>query len=328
MSHTDHSIQRCPHDEENPYAQISRELIRDDTISPNCRWLLMLLLSNKDGWVIKIPQLVRQCKNHFGRDKVYQLIKEAVVAGYMFRHEYLEKGKKRYTYYLSEKPKFKKCLLFPGFQYTENTYSKEEEYVSILSSTASPSLTRSEPLPLDPSDSEPPSPEALKLAELFSSSLKEFNPQALIDERETVEAFSSMQKENPAIEFEESCAAIKFLFESKDDFWRKKGTAAKDFKKNFKGILKQSRDYEASEAYEDRKKENKLMAKKIAKHFKDQSKNNLILDEGQAFARKIIARFEIEKDGVLDKKSGKKVKFSLPKDQFLRNLNDIFDIFE
>lgn len=118
MSRTGDTIQRCPHDEENPYTQILNALIRDNNISPNCRMIIIFLLSNKNNWTIRIPQLISEFKKHLGKDAIYKIINEAIEAGYILREEYTENNLKRYKYYLSEKPKFKKCFLHPEFQDT------------------------------------------------------------------------------------------------------------------------------------------------------------------------------------------------------------------
>lgn len=112
------TIQRCPHDEENPYTQIHNDLIRDKSISPNCRMIIIFLLSNKNNWIIRIPKLYEEFKNYLGKDVVYRLINEAIEAGYMMRKEFTVNNLKRYQYFLSEKPKFKKCFLRPEFQDT------------------------------------------------------------------------------------------------------------------------------------------------------------------------------------------------------------------
>lgn len=141
------SIQRCPHDKENPYTMVLNSLIRDNSISPNCRWLIIYLLSNKEGWNIKVSQIVKNVKKFIGRDSVYHLINEAIDSGYMYREEFNVNGLKRYKYYLSEnknlkihteKQKLKKCLPYPDPQdtdppYTENQYSKESTKKEITS---------------------------------------------------------------------------------------------------------------------------------------------------------------------------------------------------
>ncbi len=116
----DFTIQRCPHDEENPYAQISNNLIRDTSISPNCRMIIIFLLSNKNNWSIRMSHLYNEFKEYLGRDLLYSLVNEAIKAGYMLRHEFREGNLKRYKYFLSERPKFKKCLRYPENQYAEN----------------------------------------------------------------------------------------------------------------------------------------------------------------------------------------------------------------
>lgn len=125
------AIERCPHDKENPYAQISRNLIRDKNISPGCRMILIHLLSNDEkSWVIRPRQIHEAFKPYFGRDKILKLLNEAIAAGYMKRVTYVEivngKSLLRYKYYLSEMPKFKKSLQQPCFQGTEAQGTKDQ----------------------------------------------------------------------------------------------------------------------------------------------------------------------------------------------------------
>lgn len=107
----DATIERCPHDEENPYAQISRALIRDENISPMLRWLLIYLLSNEDGWKISPRQIINHLKPQgIGRKKVYSLFNEGIEAGYIERFTVLENNLTRVNYRISEQAKFKKCF--------------------------------------------------------------------------------------------------------------------------------------------------------------------------------------------------------------------------
>jgi hypothetical protein len=80
-----HTIERSPHDKNNPYVMISNELICDNSISPECRWILIYLLSFEGEGEINIAQLVVDLKDHMGRDKIRTLINEAIEAGYMKR---------------------------------------------------------------------------------------------------------------------------------------------------------------------------------------------------------------------------------------------------
>lgn len=145
------SIERCPHDKENPYVMISRNLIRDNSISPECRLMIIYLLSmDEKKWKINPKQLINYFQPHWGRDKVYEWIEQAIDAGYMKKEEVKNsihpnlKGKVKY--YVSETPKFKKCFRHPEMQYTEardpeNQYYKKEH---VLKNDHSKETTTSE----------------------------------------------------------------------------------------------------------------------------------------------------------------------------------------
>jgi hypothetical protein len=125
----DITIERCPHDKENPYTMVNRDLIRDNTISPECRWLLIYLLSNNDKWKFKPCQLVKYLQPHMGRTKVYALIDEAVEAGYIRKEDILSdtkrggKIKSGTRYFVSEFPKFKKVLRRSSFRHTGDRHA-------------------------------------------------------------------------------------------------------------------------------------------------------------------------------------------------------------
>lgn len=123
------TIQRCPHDKENPYTMVSTALIRDASLSPECRWLLIYLLSNAPGWKIKVKQVAHHVKGHIGRDRVRDLFNEACDAGYM-RKEHVFGN---YKYYISETPKFKKCLQSPENQGTDNQGTENQGALSNIS---------------------------------------------------------------------------------------------------------------------------------------------------------------------------------------------------
>lgn len=126
------TIQRCPHDRENPYTMIRNDLIRDQNISPECCYLIIFLLSNSPGWVIKIKYLIKQLQGRWGRDKVYNKLKEAIEAGYIKKEVICNANLRQHVkYYVSETPKFKKSFRHTDFrdvenQNTENTHNKEE----------------------------------------------------------------------------------------------------------------------------------------------------------------------------------------------------------
>ncbi len=132
VDHDDESfIERCPHDEENPYTIIHNDLIRNASLTPGCRWLLIYLLSNVKNWKISVQQLINHLKPHrgFERRSIYKLINEAIEAGYMKR-EQDNKGKfGKVKYFLSEKPKFKKCLPQYNLALAEKCTHKKKQLV-------------------------------------------------------------------------------------------------------------------------------------------------------------------------------------------------------
>lgn len=171
------TIQRCPHDKENPYSMVSNQLIRDNSISPECRWLLIYLLTNKDNWIISTSQIVNYLKPHkgYGRDSVRKLIGEAVAAGYMRRDEYIdEQNMKRYRYFLSESRSFSNNFSdeliprAPGAR-APKTRGLNKEH-------SSPKGEEKKEQYEEGSISSLPSADASSLYEFFLSKIKERNP--------------------------------------------------------------------------------------------------------------------------------------------------------
>ena len=98
------TIQRAPHDQNNPYTMIHNDLLRDTSISPDCIWLIAYLLSHKDGWIIKPAQLISFMKGRWCKQKVYDILSEAIEAGYIEMQIYKFGNYTRYNYLLVEKP--------------------------------------------------------------------------------------------------------------------------------------------------------------------------------------------------------------------------------
>lgn len=97
------TIERCPHDPENPHTMVSNALIRDERLHPTTRLILIHLLSNKSGWKINVSQFVKLLKPHGnGRDKTYSFFKQACEIGYMKKVRSFDKGLSRTEYILSE----------------------------------------------------------------------------------------------------------------------------------------------------------------------------------------------------------------------------------
>ncbi len=116
-------ITRCPHNKENPYTSISNELITDNTISPECRWLIIYLLSRTGNWKLSIKQI--RVEQKLGRDSLYKSLNEAIEAGYIRREEILSSGLKRYKYYISEFSSFRSSL--PKKQDVDSSFFQDIE---------------------------------------------------------------------------------------------------------------------------------------------------------------------------------------------------------
>ncbi len=134
------------------YTIIPNALIRDDSISPQCRWLIIYLLSNKPGWKIHTRQIWEHTKGFMGREAVRKAMNEAIEAGYILRTECVHPNKSGkliyYSYTVSSTPKFKKCLReprnwAPENRAPENWATKELLYKELLSKETSPSISPS-----------------------------------------------------------------------------------------------------------------------------------------------------------------------------------------
>lgn len=120
MANESVTFHRDPHDKDHPYLMVTRALLRDQSISPECRWLICYLLANTEGYTINIRQVINHLSpkevgktNWCGKDKVYALVNEAIEAGYISREVITSSasnggGLKRTRYLVAESPKFKK----------------------------------------------------------------------------------------------------------------------------------------------------------------------------------------------------------------------------
>jgi len=70
-------------DESLKYTIVPNSLIRDMEISPNCRWLIIHLLSLKSIRIIKLCELYEYTKKFIGKDHVRKALKEAIQSGYI-----------------------------------------------------------------------------------------------------------------------------------------------------------------------------------------------------------------------------------------------------
>lgn len=147
----DAPIQRCPHDKENPYAQISRNLIRDKNISPECCMILIYLLSHTENWQLSPKQLYSHFGEHMGINKIYKLIGEAIAAGYIFREDIkINNLRKKCKYFVSETPKFKKYLRRDDFGDREERDHENRDITKEHNPDSQEITSLKEPPPLTP----------------------------------------------------------------------------------------------------------------------------------------------------------------------------------
>ncbi len=126
MSETESStFHPCPDEEEIPFVMVPRALLRDSSLSIEARWFISYLLSHSGNWKVSIPYIIRT--QDISKNRIYPLINECIKAGYVRREDYLDKGKKRFKYYVSKHSKLKKSLLCPQNQDTENQDPENED---------------------------------------------------------------------------------------------------------------------------------------------------------------------------------------------------------
>jgi hypothetical protein len=100
----DPRIIRSPHDKENPYVMINKNLMCDESLSPLCRFFLMQLLSKTDTWDFRTSALPKDFPR-LNEKKIHKFWREAIEAGYAQRVDILEKGRRiDCIYYVAENP--------------------------------------------------------------------------------------------------------------------------------------------------------------------------------------------------------------------------------
>lgn len=103
------TIQRCPHDKQNPYVMLNKQALNDAELSWGARGLWAYLMQLPDNWKIQVSHL---CKLYLGKGggerAIYSLLNELILHGYCERRQInTEKGFSTVDYLISE---FKKSL--------------------------------------------------------------------------------------------------------------------------------------------------------------------------------------------------------------------------
>lgn len=79
------TIRRSPHDTENPYVMIRRDIFQGSGLSFEAKGLLGYLLSKPDDWKIMISDLMRE--GDCGRDQIRRILKELKDHGYIITQQ-------------------------------------------------------------------------------------------------------------------------------------------------------------------------------------------------------------------------------------------------
>jgi hypothetical protein len=263
------AIQRCPHDTKNPYVMILNDLIRDQSISPNCRWLISYLLSHNDGWVINVKQIIKHLNGHIGRNKVYEIFNEAIEAGYLKR-EVIKIGnlKQIVKYYVSERPKFKKCFRRPDFRDTEirNPENRDDKERTSIRKNIGKKEHKKEKI--YQKEKKEQSPIAIDIYNIFLKTIKSFKPGFMNYKAESwiaeIEKMISIDKRDP----EKIIKIIEWFASALS--WHKYILSAKALRNSF-DRLEISMDFDKNKQKSEQKKS---LFEKLSKHFKSGEKYN------------------------------------------------------
>jgi len=79
------TVERGIKDRQHPFAQISRNLINDDTISSDLRFLIIFCLSKPDSWKFHIEHLAKSLKQSI--KSIYRILQEGTAHGYIVRDQ-------------------------------------------------------------------------------------------------------------------------------------------------------------------------------------------------------------------------------------------------
>lgn len=74
---------RSEHGKHNPFAQISRRLLQDETLTMEALGVMTYLLSHSDEWKVNVTHLAKRF--NCGRDRTYRVLDELLEKGYLTR---------------------------------------------------------------------------------------------------------------------------------------------------------------------------------------------------------------------------------------------------
>lgn len=118
---------RYPQELSSVWFSVPAELVRDNSISPETRCLIIYFLSHTHDYrdtKLKRPQVIREMG--VSKDKFYKMLNEAMAAGYIKREIYHENNLKKYRYFYSHLKLFFRC---PEFQDPENQDLEKQDSI-------------------------------------------------------------------------------------------------------------------------------------------------------------------------------------------------------
>lgn len=112
------TVIRVVHNRENPFVQLNKQALWDETLSLKAVGLWARCMSRPNNWKFSIKELVTRCKE--GRKAIDAAMKELIDAGYAYRLEYSER---------SEDGKFKTSgIEYVFFEFPATQEEKDEQY--------------------------------------------------------------------------------------------------------------------------------------------------------------------------------------------------------
>ena len=304
MTHDlDVDFERCPHDKENPYAQISRDLIRNQKLSPKCRWFIIYCLSFDNKWRISLPFFMKE--QGISKDCMYAIVNEGIEAGYILRKTYIEKGLKRYRYRISESPKFKNILPCPENPDTENPDTGNQDTTKEQSSTEEREKQPKEEKKKEKKERgkplEPHSADADSLCDFFLSKIKERRPQFIVANRDKWAKEFDLILQKDKRDVMETKALI--LWASEHSWWKTACISPSKLRKDFDEMALQMQSDEQKELV----RTNRMFALSFKEKYPKEMKA-LIFD----------SRYAINSSKAIE------VPFNLPHETFRQALLEMF----
>jgi len=177
------SVIRIIHNKENPFVQLNKKALCDNSLSLKAVGLWARCMSRPTDWTFRISELIANGKE--GKRSIYSAVNELIESGYCVRVQGrngvkgCHLGAVEYYFFefklnTEEIDKFKKSLLRCGFVHAHNAKadSQGDTYILTKIDNTKKKETKKEARPKSQ-----PSPLATKLLAVFSDSIKKHSPE-------------------------------------------------------------------------------------------------------------------------------------------------------